>query len=359
LKLVAGTGQQSVDEELLDEMIRGYGLMMLAANREDASVAKAVQAIRNFATFADSGPWGWTAPDMDAWSADMKQRGLRASTLRVRQGYVRRFCEYLVNPSYDWLDRCTALFGKAPEQVCHEWNTTRHIEEYDSDPGRRALARSEVDLLLNAADDRVERLLAANHKGAVVAWRDATMLKVQYGTGVRPGELVKLQLPDLLRHAAAPQFERYALVRVRYGKRSKGGTYKTRGVQIVFDWVVEALKQYVELVRPALPDGPWLWPSERRDAKGKQQHVTTRSYELAFAARREESGLDAELVPHCLRHSWQTHMAEQGRDPLWRQRQAGHAFLSTTSIYTHASEEHMNREMAAAIKQLTSPETTA
>jgi integrase len=246
-----------------------------------------------------------------------------------------------------------AQYGKRPEQICHEWNTTRHVEEYDSHPDRRALTHDELEALLNAADDHVEDLLARNHRGAVPAWRDATMMKLHYGTGVRPGELVKFQDNDMLRHPEVPQFDRYALFRVRWGKRSKGGSYKSRGVQMVFDWVVEAMRQYHEDVRPALPDGPWLFPSERRDAAGRQQHVTVRTYELAFAARRAQAGLPAELTPQCLRHTWQTDMAIAGRDALWRQKQAGHKFLSTTGIYTHVDSEHMNREMAAAIRDLT------
>jgi integrase len=74
-------------------------------------------------------------------------------------------------------------------------------------------------------------MVSANHKSAAIAWRDATMFKVQYGTGLRPFELVQLQTCDLLPHPVAPQFGRYAAVRVRWGKRSKGGTFRTRGVQ--------------------------------------------------------------------------------------------------------------------------------
>jgi integrase len=119
------------------------------------------------------------------------------------------------------------------------------------------------------------------------------------------------------------------------------------------DWVVESLRVYIEDVRPVFPDGPWLWPSERRDSAGRQQPVGTRTYQKAFAARRDACGLDADLTPHCLRHSYLTHTAEAGRDAAWRQRQAGHGLMSTTSRYTHIGEDHMNREMTAAIADLT------
>lgn len=356
LRLVQSTKAAGEAAELFRDMLRGYGRMLLAAGRESDSVEKSINAIRNFVTWSDAWPWEWTAHDVDDWSADMRERELAKSTMRGRQGVIRRFCEYLTNPSYQWTDLCMEAFGERPRQVCHEWNTTRHVEDYEGDPGRRELTRKELRTLFDHVDDRVERLLDSGHKGGVLAWRDAVMLKVHYGTGVRPGELVKLQKCDLLPHHVAPQFGRYAVVRVRYGKRSRGGPYRQRGVQMVMDWVVDALRQYVEEVLPVLPEGPWLWPSERRDIKGRQQPLTSRTYREMFALRRDEAGLDQLLTPHCLRHSWQTHMAERGRDPMWRQQQAGHKFLSTTSIYTHVGGDLMNREMATAIADLTTPE---
>jgi len=54
------------------------------------------------------------------------------------------FCEYAVNPQYPWIERCEAAFGQVPKQVCHEWNTTRHIDEYDHRPERREVSRDEL-----------------------------------------------------------------------------------------------------------------------------------------------------------------------------------------------------------------------
>jgi len=353
LRLVQGSPQQGRQAELFDDMLRGYGTMLIAAGRDRQSVGKTLQMIRGFVVWSDAWPWEWTTQDVDEWSADLRDREIALSTLRSRQGALRRFCEYAVNPQYPWIERCLAAFGQVPTQVCHEWNTTRHLEEYDHRPERREVSRDELRLFFNHVDDRVEQLVEANHKGAAIAWRNATMFKIQYATGVRPGELVKLQTCDLLPHPVAPQFGGLAVVRVRWGKRSKGGTYRQRGVQMVLAWAVEALRVYLEDVRPVFPDGPWLWPSERCDVSGRQQPITTRTYQTAFAERRDACGLDANLTPHCLRHSYLTHTAEAGRDAAWRQRQAGHKLASTTSNYTHIGEDHMNREMAAAIADLT------
>jgi site-specific recombinase XerD len=69
---------------------------------------------------------------------------------------------------------------------------------------------------------------------------------------------------------------------------------------------------------------------------------------MSIATRVRPNTLSAER-----RHCYLTHTAEAGRDPAWRQRQAGHKLMSTTSVYTHTSEDFMNREMAAAIADLT------
>jgi hypothetical protein len=174
LRLVQANQQQGRQNEMFNEMLRGYATMLLAAGRDRGSVGKLLQMLRGFVVWADAWPWEWTAQDVDEWSTDMRDRGLALSTLRSRQGVVRRFCEYAVNPQYPWLGRCQEEFGQIAEQVCHEWNTARHIEEYDHRPERREISRDELRTLFNHVDDRVEQMVDANHKSAAIAWRDAT-----------------------------------------------------------------------------------------------------------------------------------------------------------------------------------------
>jgi hypothetical protein len=44
-------------------------------------------------------------------------------------GHLRQFCNYLVDPRYEWGELCWERFGTRPGQVCHEWNTTAHVAE--------------------------------------------------------------------------------------------------------------------------------------------------------------------------------------------------------------------------------------
>ncbi|HEY3035331.1 MAG TPA: tyrosine-type recombinase/integrase [Streptosporangiaceae bacterium] len=338
---------------LFTEMLDGFTNFQTARGREATSIAKQLSALRGLVEFADAWPWAWTAELVDGWSAQLKdERGLARSTLRARQGTVRLFMAYLTNPAYAWTARCRELFGVAPVQVCHDWNTTRHLEDYEGTPERRPLDDAEKARLFAAADAAVEAARAASDKGLVTCWRDSAMLKLLYGSGCRISELVALELADLHRHPAAPTFGRYAVVHVRHGKASPGGGPRRRAVQMVLPWVVDALGQYVEWVRPELPAGPWLFPSERLDRHGRQGHVSDVHFRRVFRELCDAAGLDELVVPHVLRHTYFTDMAARGRDVRWRQTQAGHKLLSSQQIYDHVTSDQMNRELTRALAEV-------
>jgi site-specific recombinase XerD len=61
------------------------------------------------------------------------------------------------------------------------------------------------------------------------------------------------------------------------------------------------------------------------------------------------AGLPAELCLHCLRHSYVTHLLEDGFDPLFVQQQVGHEYASTTAIYTSVSSDYRTRVLRAAL----------
>jgi site-specific recombinase XerD len=86
-----------------------------------------------------------------------------------------------------------------------------------------------------------------------------------------------------------------------------------------------------------------MWFSERSG------RLDVRAIGDRFAQYRDELGLDSQLTPHCLRHSYATHLIEDGRDPVFVQRQLGHVYQSTTSIYTHVSEDFANRLLQTAL----------
>ena len=99
------------------------------------------------------------------------------STIRSYHLTLRLFCDYLTDARYEWAKVCRDRFAQVPTQVCHEWNTVAHLNEYEGQPQRRPLTYGEVQLLFDYLDDRVESIASAGKKGSLGALRDAMMLK--------------------------------------------------------------------------------------------------------------------------------------------------------------------------------------
>ena len=110
-------------------------------------------------------------------------------------------------------------------------------------------------------------------------------------------------------------------------------------------WAVEAVQEYLAEVRPAYGASATsaLWLTERGG------RISTRHINERFAAYRDALGLPVELTPHCLRHSYVSHLVEDGVDPLFVQQQVGHSWASTTAIYTSVSSDYKNKVLRQAL----------
>src|ERR671931_454446 len=202
------------------------------------------------------------------------------------------------------------------------------------------------------ADERVDRARRRGRKGWVAAFRDAALFKVVYAWGLRRREAVRLDVTDFSANAAAPEFGRYGMLLVRYGKASRGGPPKRRSVLTVMPWAAEIVEQYLHELRPFYAPGghPALCLTERGRRLGVDR-ISER-----FAEYRDALGLPAELGPHCLRHSYITNLIEDGFDALFVQQQVGHSWGSTTALYTGVSTDFKNRTLRAALERAISPD---
>ena len=296
----------------------------------------------------NSYPWQWLAQMVDEWSMDLRSvRGLRRSTLRGYQESVRLFCDYLTDPAYGWAQECQQWFGSHPVQVCHEWNTAVHVQDNEADPAKRAFTVTELQALFDYADEQVTRIRGAGRKGWLPAFRDATLLKVSYGYGLRRNETRMLDVVDFGTNPHGAEFGEFGVCYVRHGKAMKGSAPKRRSVLTVWPWIADILRQWTTEIRPVLAiDGnPALWPSERGDRIGLQQ-INGR-----LSAYRDAIGLGPGLDFHSLRRSYVTHLIEQGWDPLFVRQQVGHEHASTTAIYTCVSSDFRTRTLRRALDQ--------
>ena len=151
----------------------------------------------------------------------MAESGLAKGTIRNYQQSIELFCDFITSPHYQWADECENRFATQPTQVCHEWNTIAHLTDYEGQPGRRPLTREECQALFDFADDQVERAVQLRRKGALTAYRDATVLKVIYAWGLRCNEASKLDVTDWYRNPKAPELGKFGILNVRWGKRLK------------------------------------------------------------------------------------------------------------------------------------------
>jgi site-specific recombinase XerD len=356
LELIAGVRVLHPEDTVVNAMLSGWRKQQIGGRQSTPKWVEAkVKCVREFIDFAGAYPWAWTSQMMDDWSVELVLTKRRAkTTVRGKQGSIRQFCHYITSPHYDWPTVCEARFGTHPVQICFEWNTSAHLVEYEGDAGRRAFTRKEVQAFLDCADARVEKCRNSRRKGAAAAYRDATMFKTMYGWGLRITECCRLDVADLYRNPKAPVLGRCGFIHVRYGKSSKGSPPKRRTVPTLMPWAAEALLDYVDNIRPLFnPDHTHaLWPTERHS------RIKPRTLTESFDEIRTEAGLDKKLTPHCFRHSFITHLTEDGVDPKFIQEIAGHRFGSTTSLYTHISSEHMNRMLQIALKRMHDPSET-
>ena len=167
----------------------------------------------------------------------------------------------------------------------------------------------------------VERLLATPDKEEPIGLRDAALVELLYGTGARISEITSLNVDDVTTVMADEG--------VGLRLRGKGG--KERVVPLG-SFARDALQAYLVRSRPGLAvkgDGGGallLNTLGRRLSRNSAFAIVSRCAKLA--------GIETEVSPHSLRHSYATHLLEGGADVRVVQELLGHASVATTQIYT-------------------------
>jgi site-specific recombinase XerD len=346
LELVSGVVQLRPQDAMFEAMLRGWRAQQTARGLREDTIGARERLVRRFLEFTNEYPWRWGPSHVDEWTVALTgERHLAPSTIRSYQTELRLFSEYLTDGRYGWAIECEKGFGTYPVAIFHEWNTIAHLNDYEGDPEARPFTREEVQRFLDYADEQVERAVRTKRKGALVAYRDATLFKVLYGWGLRRTEASKLDVVDFGRNPAAPEFGRYGMLNVRYGKAKRGQPPRRRNVAAVMGWAVEAVVDYVENIRPRFgcDDHPALWLTER-GGRIKPSEINAR-----FVAYRDALGLPRALVPHSMRHSYVSHLTEDGVDRRFIQCQVGHEVDSSTAVYTHVSSDFMNTALRKAL----------
>ncbi|MBS3117507.1 tyrosine-type recombinase/integrase [Candidatus Woesearchaeota archaeon] len=154
--------------------------------------------------------------------------------------------------------------------------------------------------------------------GSAPSTKAMLIIKFLYATGLRVSELTHLRVKDLNLKDKSGW--------VRQGKGAKDRFFP------ISDSMLICFEHYIK----DMPQGNYLF-------SGKNGPLTTRAVQKVIQTTAKRAGITKKVTPHKLRHSFATHLLNEGTDIRLIQELLGHAQLSTTQIYTHVSKEQLRK----------------
>lgn len=176
--------------------------------------------------------------------------------------------------------------------------------------------------------EEVDRMLAAPDTKDTYGFRNHAIIQLMYASGLRASELVNISLGQLT--LGTTDHDQTFLTTI--GKGSKERLVPIGHV------AVAVLKEYIETIRPSLAkhgssDSLFLSRFGQKLTRQQLWNIVTR---LA-----RKAGINRNIKPHTLRHSFATHLIERGADLRSVQTMLGHSDISSTQIYTHVNSTHL------------------
>lgn len=237
------------------------------------------------------------------YMTQLKEKGLAAATIARKLAAIKAFYRFMTAEGY---------MDANPAEVVEAGTKGIKLP--------RVLSEDEVVRLLNQPDITTAE-----------GFRDRTMIEVLYATGMRVSELINLTLERVDLNM------KYIIA---FGKGSKERIVPLGSV------AAEFLQQYLEKVRPKLTH-------EDRNtnivflAFGGHELTRQRFWQIIRAYGRK-ANINKALTPHILRHSFATHLLDNGADLRSVQELLGHSDISTTQIYTHLTNKRLRDIYAKA-----------
>ena len=175
--------------------------------------------------------------------------------------------------------------------------------------------------------EQVEKLLSAPDDKALLGARDRAILETLYSTGIRVSELVGMNRGDIDETGQA------LIVRGK-GKKERIVPLGSHALAAIAHYLIKLDQYQREQGQPITADDP-LFINKHGG------RLSTRSVRRKVSKYLAEAGLDPSISPHTLRHSFATHLLDNGADLRSVQELLGHQSLSTTQVYTHLTTQRM------------------
>ncbi len=267
---------------------------------------------------------------------------LSPSTINRAFAAVSSFYEYLILAGH--FTECENPILKVPDPtLAHVSQRHRPFMGYTSrqKPMRRAMHVKTVRRVPRPMDDeQVCQLLES-----LSLKRDKAMILLMLHGGLRPGEVLTLQLDDI-------QYGRKRVV-IRYHtdhpKRARTKSRTERVVDLLQPETLQAVSEYVMHERPSDASSPYVFLVGGR-GKRRLEPLGYHALVKLFERHCERLGMrNPWMTPHALRHTHATRMFEQGMRELTLQKRLGHASPASTQVYTQVSDPTVVEEYRRAL----------
>ena len=151
--------------------------------------------------------------------------------------------------------------------------------------------------------------------------RERVILEILYGSGIRVSELVNIKIKDI-------DFSNKTILIFGKGSKERLVSFGEPALDSIKQYINDGRKQY-EIESEYLIVGK------------NEEQLTTRRIEQIIGELINKTSIKMNITPHMFRHTFATHLLDNGSDLIAVQELLGHESLASTEIYTHISNEHL------------------
>ena len=232
--------------------------------------------------------------DLSAYIAFLKASGKSIATVSRAIASIKNFYSFLLD---------NGIVQENPSLVLVPDKTAQKLPQI--------LTSKEVELLLEQPE-------CVDAKG----YRDRAMLELLYATGIRVSELISLDIYDLNLSAG--------IITCR-------GRERKRAIPL-YNTAIKALSEYTEFIRPRMISSP---EEQALFVNVNGERMSRQGFWKLIKSYQAKAGIEKDITPHTLRHSFAAHLLENGADLRSIQEMLGHADISSTQVYSQLVKKQL------------------